>query len=75
MTLKDLLVISPDEWDKLPDEELKAILEPFLKVTRPSKELIPRSKSASKKVTMKSSTNVQDLFNQLTSMQKQLGDK
>lgn len=34
-----LLKISADEWDTLSDAELKAILDPLIKVCRPSPEL------------------------------------
>lgn len=74
-TLKDLLEISPDDWDKLGDTELQTILEPYLKVTRPTKELAAHKPVTKGKASAKSSTNVMDLFKQLTSMQKQMEGK
>jgi hypothetical protein len=67
MILADLLQLSPEDWEKLSDEELKLALEPFLKVTRPTKPVVAPTK---KKVTTKS-PGVADMLKQLQALSQQ----
>lgn len=74
MTLAKLLALGPDEWEQLSDEELHKVLDPFLKVTRPTKEQSLRgaakTKAAKNKVSAPSS---QQLIMQLQNLAKQQG--
>lgn len=74
MTLQQLLDLGPDDWEKISDEDLKKYLDPYLRVTRPTKEQVVRgaakSKSESKKVSAPSS---QQLIMQLQNLAKQQG--
>ncbi len=74
MTLQQLLLLGPDDWDKVSDEDLKKFLDPYLKVTRPTKEQVVRGKSESKERKNKSTTpSAQSLISQLQNLAKQQG--
>jgi len=68
MTLDKLLALSPDDWEKLPDAELQKALEPFLKVTRPTKPV--KSTSKSKSVSAKA-PSVQQMLAQMQALATQ----
>lgn len=74
MTLKQLLDLGPDDWEKLSDEDLKKYLDPYLKVTRPTREQVVRG-AAKSKSEAKKSTNLssQQLIMQLQNLAKQQG--
>lgn len=71
MTLKELLPLSAEDWEKLSDEDLAKALEPYLAVTRPKKIPAPNTK---KKVSVKAPA-VTDMLAQLQALAKQSGIK
>ncbi len=70
MTLKELLPLSAEDWEKLSDEELRKVLEPYLSVTRPTKVPAPNTKA--KKVSAKAPA-VGDMLAQLQRLDNQAG--
>jgi len=74
MKLDQLLLLDSEGWEKISDDDLKKFLEPFLKVTRPVKEIVPsKSKTAIKKsggINTVLSSN-QDMIKQLAGLLKQ----
>lgn len=74
MTLQQLLDLGPDDWDKVSDEDLKKYLEPFLRVTRPTKEQVAKGAIATKKAKNNSKApSSQQLIMQLQNLAKQQG--
>ena len=66
MTLKDLLTNNADFLEKLSDDELKSVLEPYFIVTRPDetkRQLTTHSKSA--KIGVEKKKKVKDLEEKL----------
>lgn len=68
MTLSQLLALGPDDWEKLSDTELQKALEPFLKVTRPTKAVKPASKS---KTVSTKAPSVQQMLMQMQALASQ----
>jgi len=76
MTLQQLLLLGPDDWEKISDEDLKKFLEPYIKVTRPTKEQVVRGAAKSKtesKARASSAPSSQQLIMQLQNLAKQQG--
>jgi hypothetical protein len=69
MTLKELLPLSAEDWEKISDEELRKVLDPYLSVTRPTKVPAPNTK---KKVSAKAPA-VNDMLAQLQRLANQAG--
>ena len=74
MKLNELLALDSEGWEKISDEDLKKFLDPYLKVTRPTKipEKNTKSPSSSKKPSSSAilSSN-QDMIKQLAGLLKQ----
>lgn len=72
MTFEELLKLSADDWEKLPDEELEKILRPFFLVTRPTKAIATPKDATTKTVGKKSFAGLQ---NELFTLATQMGIK
>ncbi len=73
MKLDELLALDSAGWEKISDDDLKKFLDPFLKVTRPTKIPVQTKSAASKKVSASNSilSSNQDMIKQLAGLLKQ----
>ena len=76
MTIEKLLGLSVDDWDKMTDEELKQHLEPYLKVTRPTKEVSnPSAKKSAALGSPSFKINANSIKNLMAEVNKKLNEK